>query len=248
MHTEFAETLVGRIMPGNQETIDFDMDQATDGLFDAYGRMAEGVHRDYQASLQPSGSSMGMNTRVTTWINGTPAQRKTEFLVNGVQPDYVNDYIHKRNQVYSGLLNRSIASGDFTFFIATINTLKDPYLANRLLNQIYASKQRYPDMIVGSRESILGRIDRHNSRIKDIKLAINAHALKQKHLALRKQLYDDRRGPISAIAIGVKARSAGGLNKYKQETVITPLRNISKLPHIQKQLLDKEKHGKSLLD
>ena len=192
----------------------------------------------------------------TVYINGNVAGTKTEFLLSShnfanheKQPEYVQQYVKARDAVYEELLQDALKTGDFDPLLSVITTCKEPALARRLMKELHAKKERYPDLIAGDARMVLGRIDATNNRITKVRQNAGSYALatarREFNFSLRHELNDDETGILKAAVLGMKIKFGRPRSKAKWVRMIIEeqLAEIMKLPSVPEQLVARERHG-----
>lgn len=240
---------------------EFDRYEVLSVMGEAYEGLTLGIHENVQAWSNDKGQLLQKVVTPTVYINGRVANTKTEFLLSShnvggreKHPDYVETYIKARDAVYEELMSDAMQTDDFEPLLGVIATYKESTLARRLLNELHAKKERYPDMIAGNADMILRRIDSRNSRIEGIKQSSGQYALTK---AKREYLYEARRrlnseetGILKAVALGLKIKFGLPHSKSKWVGILVEeqLHKIINLPTVPEQLIAKEKKGIPLTD
>lgn len=222
----------------------------------AYEDLAYGIHENVQVWSVGDTPLLRKVITPTVYMNGRVAATKTEFLLcehnfsrGQEQPGYIEQYTKARGTVYEELFQYALQTSDLGPLLSVITTYQESDLASRLMRELYARKERYPDMIAGDAESVLRRIDRRNNRIEGIRRCAGQYALAAARREFfdhtRLELNDDETGIFKAVMLGAKIKYGGPRRKSKWTRLLVEdcLREIMKLPSVPEQLIKKEMHG-----
>ncbi len=255
LHAEFEFT-----PPVQEESDLYDLAEI---MGTAYEGLAHGIHDNVQAWHASRGREPLIRKVITprVYINGSVTQTKIEFLLSShnfdgrqKQPDYIESYLKARRAVYEELLQHALNTSDFGPLLSSIGTYEESVLAQRLLNELSARKQRYPDMIIGNANAVLGRIDRSNRRIYRIKQSSQNYASMAARREFRNESYrklnSDETGIIGALALGakIKINNPGSKSERLHKFFIDPLSRIAKLQTVPERLIAREIEGLPITD
>ncbi len=218
-----------------------------DGLVDSYEFMLRGIEADVALAYESNSYMPHIRKETVAWINGVPASYKYDFIANRGKPDYVDAYYHNRSMAYSAIMKKSLNQSNFDTFFSVMETMNDPWFAEKFNNTYYGKKQNYPHLIAGDVKSVLARIDSWNMKIDNLRRAFDMYAEDKNMARLKKQLHDDKVGTLGALAIGLKAKLNAGKKATKAE-LLDRVEAIAGLPRIEMQLVYKAQHGQSILE
>lgn len=223
---------------------------AAEKLLDAYAVMALGIQTDVK-----SGQKIGIHEIVTDYDTARNELARKGTLTWGLrvedadrklcEPDYVTAYKQTRKMVFQELLRPSVRENDFRLLMTTIATVKDPVMAQWLIDKIFAEKISPPHWYAGGRdfEKLKDGVRSHNQGLSAFRSAAKRHAKQQKNIELSEQFDEGNINTARFVLTSIGLKLGIQSRRITDEMLIGPVIHFSRFPIVESQLLAMVKNG-----